>query len=90
MSETSVRFAKKPDEPELCGRSRLEMFSDGAFAIIITLLVLGSLIKWRGGFLHATITPIRVHRTAHASFWASNCVSMDRIEFEDKNQSFCF
>jgi len=36
MSETSVRFAKRPDEPELCGTSRLEMFSDGAFAIIIT------------------------------------------------------
>jgi len=27
---------------------------------------------------------------AHASFWANIWVSMDLIEFEDKNQSFCF
>jgi hypothetical protein len=40
MSEISVRSAKRPEEPELCDTSRLEMFSDGAFAIIITLLVL--------------------------------------------------
>lgn len=40
MSEISVRSAKRPDEPELCDTPRLEMFSEGAFAIIITLLVL--------------------------------------------------
>ena len=40
MLEISVRSAKRDDEPELCDRSRLEIFSDGAFAIIITLLVL--------------------------------------------------
>lgn len=40
MSEISVRSAKRPDEPELCDTLRLEMFSEGAFAIIITLLVL--------------------------------------------------
>jgi O-6-methylguanine DNA methyltransferase len=32
--------SKKTDELELCDTSRLETFSDGAFAIIITLLVL--------------------------------------------------
>lgn len=40
MLEISVRSAKRDDEPELSDTSRLEMFSDGAFAIIITLLVL--------------------------------------------------
>jgi uncharacterized membrane protein len=40
MSEISVLSAKRANEPELCDTSRLEMFSDGAFAIIITLLVL--------------------------------------------------
>lgn len=40
MSENSVCSAKKTDELELCDTSRLETFSDGAFAIIITLLVL--------------------------------------------------
>ena len=40
MPEISVRSAKRGDEPELCDTSRLEMFSDGAFAIVITLLVL--------------------------------------------------
>ncbi|PWT81094.1 MAG: DUF1211 domain-containing protein [Acidobacteria bacterium] len=40
MSESSVHSAKKADEPELCDTARLETFSDGAFAIIITLLVL--------------------------------------------------
>jgi uncharacterized membrane protein len=40
MSEIFVRSAKRADEPEPCDTSRLEMFSDGAFAIIITLLVL--------------------------------------------------
>jgi uncharacterized membrane protein len=40
MSETTLCSTKKADEPELCDTSRLEMFSDGAFAIIITLLVL--------------------------------------------------
>ena len=40
MSENSVCAAKKTDELELCDTSRLETFSDGAFAIIITLLVL--------------------------------------------------
>ena len=40
MLEISVRSAKRGDEPELSDTSRLEMFSDGAFAIIITLLVL--------------------------------------------------
>src|ERR1700736_611232 len=40
MLEISVCSAKRDDEPELCDTSRLEMFSDGAFAIIITLLVL--------------------------------------------------
>ena len=40
MSENSACSAKKTDELELCDTSRLETFSDGAFAIIITLLVL--------------------------------------------------
>src|ERR1700747_846219 len=40
MLEISVRSAKRDDEAELCDTSRLEIFSDGAFAIIITLLVL--------------------------------------------------
>ena len=40
MLEISVRSAKRDDEPELCDTSRLEIFSDAAFAIIITLLVL--------------------------------------------------
>ena len=40
MSENAVCSAKKTDELELCDTSRLETFSDGAFAIIITLLVL--------------------------------------------------
>ncbi len=40
MAEVSLRSAKKADESELRSTSRLEMFSDGAFAIIITLLVL--------------------------------------------------
>lgn len=40
IAETSVHSSKKADEPELCDTSRLETFSDGAFAIIITLLVL--------------------------------------------------
>ena len=40
MAEISVNSSKKADEPELCDTSRLETFSDGAFAIIITLLVL--------------------------------------------------
>jgi uncharacterized membrane protein len=40
MLEISVRSAKRDDEPELCDTSRLEIFSDGASAIIITLLVL--------------------------------------------------
>ena len=35
-----MHFSKEIDEAELCGTSRLECFSDGAFAIIITLLVL--------------------------------------------------
>lgn len=35
-----MHFSKKIDEAELCDTSRLECFSDGAFAIIITLLVL--------------------------------------------------
>ena len=36
----SVRLAEKVHESDLCDTSRMEMFSDGAFAIIITLLVL--------------------------------------------------
>jgi uncharacterized membrane protein len=40
MLGISVRSAKRDDEPELCDTSRLEIFSEGAFAIIITLLVL--------------------------------------------------
>ena len=35
-----MHASKKTDEAELCDTSRLECFSDGAFAIIITLLVL--------------------------------------------------
>lgn len=40
MAKISVHSSKKADESELCDTSRLETFSDGAFAIIITLLVL--------------------------------------------------
>ena len=81
MSEISVRSAKRPDEPELCDTPRLEMFSEGAFAIIITLLVLeihrpnatqGALVKdlldeWPSYLAYAARLHLRGNHLAQSS-----------------------